>query len=151
VTHAFGFLIESLVAVLLMVTIGYCVILNKRLKRLKADEQVLKATISELMTATEIAERAVAGLRSAAHECEDTLGERLKAADRFCADLSRQMKSGELVINRLSRIVDAARPLFEGSSAPAPAAPATTDPMALAAAAQIFAQRARKRVSPLAA
>jgi hypothetical protein len=149
VTHGFGFLIESLVAILLMVTIGYCVLLNKRLKRLKADEQVLKATISELMTATEIAERAVAGLKSAAHECEDTLGERLKAADRFCADLSRQVKSGELVINRLSRIVEAARPLFDGS--PAPVAPEVPDPVALAAAAQIFAQRARKRVSPLAA
>jgi hypothetical protein len=151
VTHGFGFLIESLVAILLLVTIGYCVLLNKRLKRLKADEQVLKATISELMTATEIAERAVAGLKSAAHECEDTLGERLKAADRFCADLSRQVKSGELVINRLSRIVDAARPLFDGSPAPVPVVSAAPDPMALAAAAQIFAQRARKRVSPLAA
>jgi hypothetical protein len=151
VIHGFGFLIESLVAILLMVTIGYCLILNKRLKRLKADEQVLKATISELITATEIAERAVGDLRLAAHECEDTLGERLKAADRFCADLSRQVKSGELIINRLSRIVDAARPLFDGSSAPAPVPPAAPDPMALAAAAQIFAQRARKRVSPLAA
>lgn len=150
-THGFGFLIESLVAILLMVTIGYCMMLNKRLKRLKADEQVLKATISELMTATEIAERAVAGLKAAAHECEDTLGERLKAADRFCADLSRQVKSGELVISRLSRIVDAARPLFDGPSTPAPVTAEVTDPVALAAAAQVFAQRARRRVGPLAA
>jgi hypothetical protein len=150
VTHGFGFLIESLVAILLMVTIGYCILLNKRLKRLKADERVLKATISELMTATEIAERAVAGLRAAAHECEDTLGERLKAADRFCADLSRQVKSGELLITRLSRIVGAARPLFEEPTAPPPP-PVAPDPVALAAAAQVFAQRARKRVGPLAA
>lgn len=148
-SHGIGFLIESLVAFLLMVTIGYCMILNQRLKRLKADEQVLKATISELMTATEIAERAVAGLKAAAHECEDTLGERLKAADRFCADLSRQMKSGEHLINRLSRIVDAARPLFDSPSVPAPSEP--PDPVALAAAAQVFAQRARKRIGPLAA
>jgi hypothetical protein len=141
-------LIESLVAILLLVTIGYCIILNKRLKRLKADEQVLKATISELMTATEIAERAVADLRLAAHECEDTLGERLKAADRFCADLGRQVKSGELIINRLSRIVEAARPLFDGPPAETAETP---DPMALAAAAQVFAQRARKRMGALAA
>jgi hypothetical protein len=150
VTHGFGFLIESLVAILLMVTIGYCMLLNKRLKRLKADEQVLKATISELMTATEIAERAVAGLKAAAHECEDTLGERLKAADRFCADLGRQVKGGELLIDRLSRIVGAARPLFEEAPVPPPA-PAAPDPVALAAAAQVFAQRARKRIGPLAA
>ena len=43
-SHVFGIVIESLVAVLLMVTIGYCMLLNKRLKRLKADEHSLKAT-----------------------------------------------------------------------------------------------------------
>jgi hypothetical protein len=148
-SHGFGFLIESLVAILLLVTIGYCMILNKRLKRLKADEQALKAMISELMTATEIAERAVGGLKAAAHECEDTLGERMKTAERFCADLARQMKSGEALISRLSRIVEAARPLFAGT--PPPARPETPDPMELAAAAQVFAQRARKRMGPLAA
>ena len=145
-SYGLGFVIESLVAVLLSFTIGYCVILNQRLKRLKADEQVLKATISELITATEIAERAVAGLKATAHECEDTLGERLIAAERFCADLNRQVRAGELVINRLSRIVVAARSPQDG--APAPAGP---DPKALAAAAEAFAERARERASALAA
>jgi hypothetical protein len=62
--HSFGLAIESLVAVLLILTIGYCMLLNKRLKRLRADEQSLKATISELITATEIAERAIGGHRA---------------------------------------------------------------------------------------
>jgi len=34
--HSLGIVIESLVAVLLMLTIGYCMVLNTRLKRLKA-------------------------------------------------------------------------------------------------------------------
>src|SRR6267143_377253 len=55
--HALGLAIESLVAVLLVLTIGYCMLLNARLKRLKADEHSLKAVIAELITATEIAER----------------------------------------------------------------------------------------------
>jgi len=38
--------IESLVAVLLVLTIGYCMLLNKRLKRLKAHEQSQKAAAS---------------------------------------------------------------------------------------------------------
>mgnify|MGYP007041042221 CR=1 FL=1 len=58
-SHVLGLAIESLVAVLLMLTIGYCWLLNKRLQRLKADEHSLKATIAELITATEIAERAI--------------------------------------------------------------------------------------------
>ena len=61
VSHGFGLMIESLVALLLLLTIGYCIALNRRLKRLRADEQSLKATIAELITATEIAERAVSG------------------------------------------------------------------------------------------
>jgi hypothetical protein len=62
-SHSLGLAIESLVAVLLMLTIGYCMLLNSRLKRLKADESSLKATIAELITATEIAERAIGGQR----------------------------------------------------------------------------------------
>ena len=147
-SHGFGFLIESLVAVLLMLTIGYCMILNNRLKRLKADETMLKATITELVTATEIAERAVAGLKTTAHECEATLGERLKAAERFCADMNRQVRAGDLVINRLARIVAAARKSPETEVL---AEIEKSDPRSLAAAARAFAERARERVDALAA
>jgi hypothetical protein len=147
VTYGFGFMIESLVAVLLLLTIAYCVILNNRLKRLKADEQSLKATIAELITATEIAERAVAGLKTTAQECDATLGERLRVADRCCAELNQQIIAGDVVLKRLSRIVAAARPT-EGSSEPLAAAP---DPKAVAAAAQAFAERARTRLGALAA
>jgi hypothetical protein len=128
-----------------MLTITYCIILNNRLKRLKADEQSLKGTIAELITATEIAERAVAGLKTTAHECDHTLGERLRNADRGCAELSEQIKAGEALMKRLSRIVAAARP----SEDPEPVA--ASDPKAVAAAAQAFAERARNRLGALAA
>ena len=45
--HMLGVIIESLVAMLLVLTIGYCMVLNKRLMRLRADEQSLKAVIAE--------------------------------------------------------------------------------------------------------
>jgi hypothetical protein len=155
-TYSFGFMIESLVAILLLLTIAYCVILNNRLKRLKADEQSLKATIAELITATEIAERAVAGLKTTAQECDSTLGDRLRNADRCCAELGDQTKAGDLLMKRLSRILAAARPgegASEPTAAPGPKAPAAVapDPKALAAAAQAFAERARARLESLAA
>jgi hypothetical protein len=177
VTYGFGFVIESLVAALLLLTITYCIILNNRLKRLKADEQSLKATIAELITATEIAERAVAGLKTTARECDQTLGERLRVADRCCAELNGQITAGDLLFKRLSRIVAAARP-GEGDAEPAATTPGATklgaarvgavrpdatrldatrpgaaapDPKALAAAAQAFAERARSRLGALAA
>ena len=80
-SHSFGIVIESLVAVLLMLTIGYCMLLNKRLKRLKADEHSLKATIAELITATEIAERAIGGLKHTVRDVNENLGSQLDGGD----------------------------------------------------------------------
>lgn len=133
-------MIDMLVAILLLFTIGYCVVLNNRLKRLKADEQALKATIAELITATEIAERAVAGLKTTAHECDRTLGERLRNAERCCADLTRKVNAGDVLIRRLALILAAARPLeVEAGSEPAPATAPDAQPVAEAA--RVFAAR----------
>src|SRR3954470_5501054 len=73
-SHSFGIAIESLVAALLLLTIGYCMLLNKRLKLLKADEHSLKATIGELITATEIAERAIGSLKHTVRRRNERLG-----------------------------------------------------------------------------
>jgi hypothetical protein len=152
VSHSFGLMIESLVAVLLLLTIGYCVLLNSRLKRLKADEQALKGTISELITATEIAGRAVSGLKAAAQECDGTLGERMREAERLAVGMQRQLKAGEMLLSELIRsgIAQPAPPV-----PPARAAPMFPDAKAVAAAAQAFSdrasQRARARADGLAA
>ena len=149
-SNALGLAIESLVAILLLLTISYCILLNSRLKRLKADEQALKATISELITATEIAERAIAGLKLTVRDCDQNLGERLRTAERFSADMERQLMAGEEVLHRLARIVSASR--GEPAAEPAaPAAPPTPDPHAMVAAAQAFAERARSRLAGRAA
>ena len=145
-SYSFGLMIESLVAVLLLLTIGYCMALNARLKKLRADEQSLKATIAELVTATEIAERAVHGLKLTAQECEATLGERLRAAESCCAELDRQVSAGDVVLSRLSRATVAARPLDDRV-----VASAAPDAKSVAAAARSFADRLRERVGALAA
>jgi hypothetical protein len=151
VSHTLALIIESLVAILLMITIWYCVSLNKRLIRLRADEHALKATISELITATEIAERAIAGLKLTVRECDQNLGERLRSAERFCADIDSQVAAGNTVLERLALIVSAARPEV-GLVPAAVAAPApTADPRAMAAAAQALADRARSRLAGRAA
>jgi hypothetical protein len=120
-----GLIIESLVAVLLVVTIGYCVILNSRLKRLRADEESLRATISELITASEIAERAILGLKATAGEADRTLGERLVAAERLSSTLSDQIMTGNTVLDRITQIAEAAKP----AAAAVPPMPAQADPV----------------------
>src|SRR2546427_6262218 len=94
-------MIESLVAILLLLTIGYSIVLNKRLKRLRADELTLKATISELITATEIAERAIGGLKLTVRDCDQGLGERMRTAERFSAAITRPIEAREEILSRV--------------------------------------------------
>lgn len=116
-----GLMIEGLVAILLVVTISYCVVLNRRLKRLRADEASLRATIIELVHATEIAEKAIAGFRETAAECDRNLANKLRQADRFSRSIEKQVELGGKVLNRLSRISELARThgLVERAETPA--------------------------------
>jgi len=138
-SHLLGIAIESLVAILLMLTIGYCMLLNKRLKRLRADEHSLKATIAELITATEIAERAIGGLKLTVRDVNENLGGQLASAAQMSQQLKKQLAEGEDVFRRLSRIAIAARPATEAE----PAAPRASTAKAVAAAAQAFSNRRR--------
>jgi hypothetical protein len=150
VSNGFGFLIEGMVALLLLITIAYCILLNRRLCRFRADEQSLKATISELITATEIAERAIAGLKLTVRECDQNLGERLRTAERFSADIAQQIEAGEGVLTRLAKIANVSRPIVAAAAVAAAAAP-PPDTNAVLAAAQAFAERARLRTNGRAA
>jgi hypothetical protein len=141
-SHSLGVMIEMLVAVLLMVTIGYCMLLNKRLKRLKADEHSLKAVIAELITATEIAERAIGGLKLTVRDVNENLGSQLTSANEMSEYLKRQLAESDNVIRRLSKIAIAARPPAAAAEPEAPA-PKATGAKALAAAAQAFSDRRR--------
>ncbi|MCT4657307.1 MAG: DUF6468 domain-containing protein [Cohaesibacter sp.] len=104
-----GLMIELLVAFLLVLTIGYCVTLNRRLKRLRNDEEALRATIAELITATEIAERAILGLKATAGEADKTLAHRLMEAERLSSELQYYVTQGDGVVGRLVQISDAVR------------------------------------------
>jgi len=135
-SHSLGLAIESLVAVLLMLTIGYCMLLNSRLKRLKADESSLKATIAELITATEIAERAIGGLKHTVRDVNENLGSQLNSATDMSRQLTKLLAEGDGVLRRISRIAVAARPAE-------PEVPKLSAAQSIAAAAQAFSDRRR--------
>jgi len=157
--HSLAVAIETLVAILLLLTIGYCMLLNKRLKRLRADEHSLKAVIAELVTATEIAERAIGGLKHAVRDVNEDLGSQLASAHQMSEQLRRQLSEADNVVRRLTKIAIAARP--QGASEieqakPEPAGPAPirdfaakeanerfSSAKAVAAAAQAFSERRR--------
>lgn len=134
--HSLGLIIESLVAVLLVLTIAYCMLLNARLKRLKSDEHSLKAVIAELITATEIAERAIGGLKVAVRDVNENLGNQLSTANEMSDQLKKQLVEGEAVVRRLSRIASAARP--PSATVPVEAEPIYVSPAFAQASAQVF-------------
>jgi uncharacterized protein DUF6468 len=157
---SFGMAIESLVAILLVVTIGYCMLLNARLKRLKSDEHSLKAVIAELITATEIAERAIGGLKLAVRDVNENLGNEIASATQLSEHLRMQLAEGDHIVRRLTKIAIAARPdaMPEPAPAPDPAPVAAPEPKsitirpaaskpssakAVAAAAEAFSERRR--------
>lgn len=162
ISNSYGLIIEGLVAVLLALTIGYCMLLNRRLTRLRNDEHSFKDTIAELITATESAERAIAGLKMTVRESEEILAKRLRDSELIATDLQRELKRGEGVLSRIIRITEAAndpRPQ-EREAAPVAAqvtVPAVPEPVLNAqalirrraaetvAAAQALANRARLR------
>jgi hypothetical protein len=146
VNHMIGVFIEGTVAILLMVTIAYCVLLERRLRRFRADEESLRAVIAELIAATEIADRAIGGLKITVRDCDQNLGERLRAAERFSASIDQQLAAGEAVLRRLSQIAAVNRPVPPAQ----PAGPVGNTQSTLAAA-QALVERARTRTGDRAA
>jgi uncharacterized membrane protein len=157
-----GLAVELLVSGLLATTIGYCVVLERRLRRFRADEATMRQTIVDLVGATETAERSIRSLRDLVQEADHKLAGHLRQAEASSADLARQVEAGGDVIARIARIVGTAAGTEHAAPRPAPAHPPAPTPQPAAtpaaprlaetlAAAQAFADRARQRLGGRAA
>jgi len=104
-----GMFVEGSVAVLLLLTIGYCVVLNKRLKALHSDRDALKQMVSDLVQATRLANNAIKGLKETAVEADMVLTSRLDEAERFGVELANHVNAGHTLMARIERLTTAAR------------------------------------------
>jgi len=100
----FGVLVEGSVSVLLAVTIGYCAVLNSKLKRLQADRGELRQMVADLIQATDLANAAVGELQNAAAEAEQKLTAQMEEAERFGVELANHVSAGHEVMERIARI-----------------------------------------------
>jgi hypothetical protein len=143
---------DALVASLLVATIITCYVLAKRIERLKADESAMRQTIGALISATDTAERAIAGLKLTLGDCDRTLAERLRTAERYAADLAAQVEAGQGVMERISQIVTAATLVAPKPVETAPEEPTAISRMTNAAElAAAIRMRAAKRLEGQAA
>jgi hypothetical protein len=104
-----GLLVEGAVAILLALTIGYCVVLNQRLKRLHQDKDVLRQMVADLVGATNLANQAIKELKQTAVEADLALNSRLEEAERFGVELANHVTAGTVLMERIAKITSVAR------------------------------------------
>lgn len=95
------FYMELGLEVLLAFTLGYCVVLERRLAAVRKGQEGLKRHIGELNMAIAGAGASLRALKTAAGEAAHTLDERLKRARLHIDELSVLTTSGERIAQRM--------------------------------------------------
>ena len=104
-----GIFVETAVAILLALTLGYCVVLNGRLKRLHDDRDSLKLMVADLVGATNLANGAIKELKATAIDADLVLRARLEEAEQFGIELANHVSAGASLMDRIGKITNAAR------------------------------------------
>jgi hypothetical protein len=104
-----GIVVETGVTILLALTLGYCVVLNKRLKRLHDDRDSLKLMVADLISATNLANAAIKELKATAVEADSILSARLEEAEHFGIELANHVSAGASLMERIAKITSVAR------------------------------------------
>lgn len=115
-----GLFVESAVSVLMALTLGYCIVLNRKLARLHADRDALRLMVGDLVAATNLANQAIKELKATAVEADMTLSSRLEEAERFGIELANHVNAGTALMQKIVRVTNAMRQ--SPALVPAPAA-----------------------------
>ena len=126
-------ILDGLVAVLLVTTIGYAALLSRRIAGLRAGKAEMRGLIADLTAATTQAESGISGLKSASVEQGEQLQQRLEKAKALRDDLSYLLDRGDSLADRLagsirlSRQLDFEVPVEAAGERPVPAAESRTE------------------------
>lgn len=101
----FALVLELILVVLLAVTLGYCVVLERRLAGVKKGQQALGQTVRELNAAIEKAGMALASLRTTSNSVSEDLNDKIRRARGLADELSVLTASGERIAERFDRAV----------------------------------------------
>ena len=104
------FWLEVLVAGLLVVTAGYCFVLNRRLQSLRGAQAEMRRLMDDFAAATEQASAGIAALKLASAEAGGLLQERVNQARALADELGVVTQSGMALSERLARHLAGGRP-----------------------------------------
>jgi hypothetical protein len=123
-------ILDVVVILLLVPTIVYAIILNRRLTALRRSREELSKVVNSFNEATMRAEAGIPKLKKATTEANHTLKDRVEKAQTLRDDLAFMIERAEELASRLEGAVRAAR--TEGAAVHGPAAaPATAAPRPL--------------------
>ena len=101
--------IDAVVAVLLIATIGYSILLNKRLTAVRHDRDKFEGVIKNLTTASQRAEAAVANLRNTADDMGRRLDKKVEEARALSDDLVYMIERGGTIADKLAASIRSGR------------------------------------------
>ena len=104
-----GLILEILVAVLLVVTIGYCFVLNRRLAMLRHGQSEMHTVVLTLNQATEKARVSVEQMRRNSIALTEELSEKIKSGRAIVDELGMMVESGNSIADRLAGTSTASR------------------------------------------
>ena len=96
-----GMILEGLVAALLVVTVVYCAILDKKLKALRTGQDGIKAIIEGLDNATRRARAGISELKAAADAAGHNLSGQVSKARGLTDELQLMIEAGNALADRL--------------------------------------------------
>ena len=131
-------ILDVVVILLLLPTIVYAVVLNRKLSALRKSREELSKVVNSFNEATMRAEAGIPKLKKATTEANQTLKDRVDKAQTLRDDLAFMIERAEELAARLEGAVRAAR--VEGTSAPAPNTYAAAAPAPVSAAARVMAE-----------
>jgi hypothetical protein len=116
IAMTFTFIAELILEALLAATLGYCILLERRLAAVRKGQEGLGRLVGELNMAIAGAGASLRALKAAAGESAATLDERLKRARLHIDELSVLTVSGERIAQRMESAA-AQRGSMEGAAA----------------------------------
>ncbi|HYM04552.1 MAG TPA: DUF6468 domain-containing protein [Stellaceae bacterium] len=96
-----GIIADGVVAALLVVTILYASVLNRRLAALRGDKAQLQALVQSLATASQQAESGIAALKAATDDIGRQLEKKAEQAQSLREDLTYMIDRGGMLADRL--------------------------------------------------
>ncbi|MDA1098922.1 MAG: DUF6468 domain-containing protein [Proteobacteria bacterium] len=98
-----GLWLDGLVAILLLITVGYCLVLNRRLTALRGYRVEMQQLLSNFTEATRQAESSVSYLKIASDQIGSTLDQRMTEARALADELSSMNQSGSRLADRIEK------------------------------------------------